>query len=206
MNMLSKPWFLAVLALVSMLGTNVVAFKLYWDELFPSRGQAIVVTREKPAAFSWGFSADEISQLELELKTRISSLDARQKSLSEYEGRLAADRAEIEEIKRQVELMRGQLMADVVKLEAEELKNLKTLAKTYSTLTPDAAVNIFDKLDDATVVKILFFMKTDTVGAILQEMSAGPRSTGDQVRRAASLSNMLRLFTDNTQNQAQQNI
>ncbi len=206
MNILSKPWFIAVLALASMLGTQAVAFKLYWDELFPSRGQAIVVTREKPPAFSWGFSADEISQLERELKGRIASLDARQQSLAEYESRLAADRAEIDDIKRQVELMRGQLMADVVKLEAEELKNLKILAKTYSTLTPQAAVNIFDKLEDATVVKILFFMKTDIVGAILQEMSTGPRANAEQIRRAASLSNMLRLFTDNTQNQAQQNI
>lgn len=200
MKILTKPWFIAILALVSMVGTQVVAFKLYWDELFPPREKALVVKRDEPQAFSWGFATDEIAELQLELKTRLSSLSVREQQLREYEARLKADRDEIEDVKRQVEVMRGRLLDDIVRLEADEQKNLKTLAKTYSTLTPDAAVSIFDKLDHTTVVKIMFFMKNDVVGAILQEMSTGPKANDDSIKRAAEISNMLRLFSENSPN------
>ena len=49
-------------------------------------------------------------------------------------------------------------------------------------------------------------MTSDTVGAILQEMATANGGVAEQVRRAAKISDMLRLFTDNTQNNLQQNI
>lgn len=199
MKILSRPWFIAVLALFLMIGTQFLALKIYWEELFPSGEQeAVVVTRKEPEAFHWGFSSEGIAQLEEELLSRIAALDAREETLDNYEQRLQSDRAEIEEIKAEVELMRDRLLEGVVKLEGDEQENLKRLAKTYATLDADATVNIFRELDDSTVVKILFFMKADTVGAILQEMATVNGGAGDQVRRAAKISDMLRLFTDTT--------
>ncbi|EDY82089.1 hypothetical protein VDG1235_1709 [Verrucomicrobiia bacterium DG1235] len=196
---------IALIALLLMLGTQFVALKLYWSELFPEpSAQALVVQREEPEPFQWGFASDYINQLESELHSRIAALDAREEELAAYEARLGADRAEIEEIKTQVELMREHLLEGVVKLESDETENLKRLAKTYATLTPDATVNIFRELEDATVVKILFFMKADTVGAILQEMATANGGVAEQVRRAAKISDMLRLFTDNTKDNLQQ--
>lgn len=207
MQILSKPWFLAVLGLILAIGTQFVALKVHWEELFPEKKhKALVVTREEPQAFTWGFSSDAILQLQRELEDRISALDLREQNLASYESRLQSDRAEIEDIKAQVELMRNELMEGIVKLEGDEQENLKRLAKTYATLTPEASVNIFRELDDSTVVKILFFMKSDTVGAILQEMATANGGVAEQVRRAAKISDMLRLFTDNTQNNLQQNI
>ncbi len=199
MQMLTKPLVIALIALVLMVGTQFVALKMYWAELFPEPSTtALVVTREKPKPFEWGFASEYISQLERELHERIMLLDSREQELVAYEARLGADRAEIEEIKDQVELMREHLLEGVVKLEADEVENLKRLSKTYATLTPDATVNIFRELDDATVVKILFFMKSDTVGAVLQEMATANGGVAEQVRRAAKISDMLRLFTDNS--------
>ncbi|MDQ8182344.1 hypothetical protein [Pelagicoccus sp. SDUM812005] len=195
--MLSKPLVIALLALVLMVGTQFVALKMYWTELFPEpQATALVVKREEPKPFEWGFASEYISQLERELHKRIMMLDAREEELNAYEARLGSDRAEIEEIKKEVELMRENLLEGVVRLEADEVENLKRLAKVYATLTPDATVNIFRDLDDATVVKILFFMKSDTVGAVLQEMATANGGIAEQVRRAAKISDMLRLFTD----------
>lgn len=197
MQMLSKPLVIALLALVLMVGTQFVALKMYWTELFPEpQATALVVKREEPKPFEWGFASEYISQLERELHKRIMMLDAREEELNAYEARLGSDRAEIEEIKKEVELMRENLLEGVVRLEADEVENLKRLAKVYATLTPDATVNIFRDLDDATVVKILFFMKSDTVGAVLQEMATANGGIAEQVRRAAKISDMLRLFTD----------
>lgn len=207
MQILSKPWFIAVVGLLLAIGTQLVALKLSWSELFPEqKHKAVVITREEPEAYEWGFSSDYITQLKEELENRLVALEVREQELDDYKGRLEADRLEIEDIKKQVELMRDELMDGVVKLEADEQENLKRLAKTYATLTPDAAVSIFKELDDSTVVKILFFMKTDTVGAILQEMATANGATADELRRAAKISDMLRLFTDNTKNNLQQNI
>ena len=201
--MLNKPIVLAVLALVLMLGTQFVALKLSWDQLFPEPTKKVkVVTRSEPEPFQWGFASDTISKLEDELRQRIAELDAREAELVSYEARLGADRAEIEEIKNQVELMREHLLEGVVKLEEDEKENLKRLARTYAILDPEATVSIFSELDDATVVKVLFFMDSETVGGVLEQMVAG----GDvqQIKRAAKISDMLRLFTDNTENNLQQ--
>lgn len=205
MNMLSKPLALAVLALVLMLGTQFVALKLYWTELFPEPKNAVtMVTREEPEPFEWGFASDFIVSLEDELRQRIAALETREAELAAYEARLGADRAEIEEIKNQVELMRESLLEGVVKLEADEKENLKRLAKTYAILDPRATVSIFNELDDSTVVKILFFMDSETVGAVLEEMVTANGNGSEQVKRAAKISDMLRLFTDNSKNNLQQ--
>lgn len=209
MQMLTKPFVIAIIALVLMVGTQFVALKLYWKELFPEPdNHAVVVTREEPEAFQWGFASEYINELEMELHSRIAALDSRKEELVAYEERLVADRAEIDEIKAQVEQMREHLLEEVVKLEASETENLKRLAKTYAVLTADATVAIFRELDEATIVKILYFMKADTVGAILQEMATAtgtpPDQAREQVRKAAKISEMLRLFMDTSKDNLQQ--
>lgn len=202
MKILNKPIVLALLALVLMLGTQFMALKMYWVELFPEPNNKVtMITREEPEPFEWGFASDYITNLEDELRQRIASLDARNDELQAYEARLTADRAEIEEIKNQVEMMREHLLEGIVKLEADEKDNLKRLAKTYAILDPESAVKIFNELDDSTVVKVLFFMDSETVGGVLEQMVDG--GDAQQVKRAAKISDMLRLFTDNSQNNLQ---
>jgi len=196
---MSAPWFLAVLALVIMLGTQFAAFKIYWDELFPKSHEVLVIKRDDPSPLNWSFSSDEIVRLREELEKRLAEVENREGELAEFDARLQADREEIETIKENVELMRQTLMEDIVRLEDAESRNLRNLAKTYAELEPEAAVSIFNELDDDTVVKIMFFMKPETVGLILQEMATQQGQQG-LVKRAAKLSDMLRLFKDETQN------
>lgn len=193
-DLLGKPWLLAILALVLMLGTQFAALKLYWHDLFPKETSTPVhvVKRSEPEAIQWGFSSDGLNRLKGELELRLSMLELKEEELAAYETRLKSDRIEIEEIKKQVEMMRDTLLEDIVRLEESEAKNLKILAKTYSELEPDATVKIFAQMDDAMVVKILFFMKSQQVGGILQEMAVAQENP----KRAAKISDMLRLFTD----------
>lgn len=194
-GMISKPWFLAVLAIVCTVGTQFVALKLSWEELFPPSPEVLLLKRDAPSPLKWSFSSEEIGRMKKELDRRLEAQAKKEKRLAEYEARLIADKAEIEDIKNSVDLMRQTLLADVVKLEATEIQNLKALSKTYSSIESESAVNIFAELDDSTVTKILFFMKSDVQAAILQQM-AGTRGS-ELVQRAARLSDMLRLFTDN---------
>ncbi len=196
-GLISKPWFLAVLAIVCMLGTQFVALKLSWNELFPPSPEVLLIKRDDPSPLKWSFSSEEIVRMKKELDERIQAVERKEQKLVDYEARLVADRAEIEDIKNSVDLMRQTLLSDIVKLEAAEVVNLKNLSKTYSSIEPASAVNIFAELDDSTVTKILFFMKSDIQAAILQQMADEGGRNGELVQRAAKLSDMLRLFTDN---------
>ena len=120
-------------------------------------------------------------------------------NLVSYEARLQSDRIEIEEIKAEIERMRDTLMKDIVEIEAWEGKNLKGLADTYGNLDPEATVSIFKELDDTTVAKILRFMKPATIGDILQEMAQQGGGNEAMIKRAAKLSNILRLSRDDLQ-------
>lgn len=207
MSILTKPWSIALLALLLSVGTQLVALKVYWSELFPEQtSEVLLVKRDDPKPLRWGFDSDSINSLERELKTRLDFLEIRAGELASYEERLKADREEIDSIKEQVERMRDELMQGVVKLENSEQENLRNLAKTYTTLSPEAAVSIFEQLDDPTVVKIMYFMKYETVGSILEEMATSNGGNEDQIKRAAKISDMLRLFTNNTTNNLQPNI
>lgn len=195
-RLLSAPWFLAVMALLIMLGTQFAAFKIYWEELFPAPEKVVLVKREEPAPLHWGFSSEEIMQLKEELETRLMDVEAKERELQDYEARLKVDKEELEDIKSNVEAMRESLFSSIVRLEETEVKNLKTLAKTYAFLEPAATVNIFKELDDPTVVKILYYMKQETVGNVLQEMAVG--GDPELIQRAARLSDLIRLFSEET--------
>ena len=61
-------------------------------------------------------------------------------------------------------------------------------------LTPKAAVTIFREMDDTMVVKLLALMKPDVVGAIFEEISKQSASDPALAKRAAQLSERLRLI------------
>lgn len=195
-KLITKPWFLATLALVIMLGTQAGAFYLYWSELVPHRKDILLIKREDPEDLIWSFSSKDLVQLKVELEGRLSAVESKEADLASYEARLESDRAEIEATKTEVERMRDSLMDEILKVEGWEKKNLKTLAATYSNLDPNAAVSIFNELDDSTVAKIMRSMKSNVVGDILQEMAMQGGGNESLIKRAARLSNLLRLFTD----------
>ena len=81
-----------------------------------------------------------------------------------------------------------------IAINTDEAKNLRSLAQTYSTLTPHAAVAIIREMDDTTVVKILSLMKPDVVGPIFEEMAGASGGDTSLAQHAAVLSDKLRLM------------
>jgi flagellar motility protein MotE (MotC chaperone) len=93
--------------------------------------------------------------------------------------------------------MRKEIADRVIEINTDELKNLRTLAQTYANLTPKGAVAIIREMDDVTVVKILSLMKSDVVAPIFEEMSKTAAIDAPLARRAATLSEKLRLMKAN---------
>ena len=91
----------------------------------------------------------------------------------------------------------GYSVAEILQeLDGAEVKNLKTLAQTYSAMNPSAAVAILRELDEDTAVKILSTMKVDRVGPILGEMAKTADRPGEDSmpKRAARITDKLRLL------------
>jgi len=141
---------------------------------------------------------DVTSRAVSELKLAKDQLAVREAALLEQQKRMEFGRLELERTRADIDLMRKQVevyLAEAkglsVKARAEvtvnELKNLKMLAQTYSTMSPKSTVAIMLQMDESSAVKILALMKVDVVAGIFEEM--GKQAAGDPLmaKRAAKL-------------------
>jgi flagellar motility protein MotE (MotC chaperone) len=161
------------------------------------RRQHVAAAAEKVAARraqGWDFWTVEVQNLESELKDQKLGLQKRADELNQREASIAAERRELERIRGEVQAMRQEIDDRVIAIKADENHNLRTLAQTYSNLNAQAAVAILREMDDITVVKILSLMKSDKVADIFAEMAATPTADGTLAKRAAVLSDKLRLM------------
>jgi len=161
-------------------------------QLLTARSAAISAKPKKEKG--WDFWTIEIENLSNELKEQKAVLQKRAELLDQREQRLAAQQKELATMRGEIEGLRNEISEKVIAIREDEAKNLRALAQTYTNLTPRAAVSIIRELDDITAVKILSLMKPDVVGPIFEEMSKTTGADGPLARRAAILSEKLRLM------------
>jgi len=191
----SNPVVVIVLGLVLGVGTGVAYFKKMAAPLI-AHARAARTTKvhvEKPDA-PWDFWTTEIDNLSSELKDAKLSLKKREDEVTAREARLVAERQELTKQRQELETMRTEISARIGEIQADEVKNLKSLANLYSNLTPKATLTIFKEMDDLTVVKLLSLMKTDVVSPLFEEMGKEAASDPALAKKAAALSEKLRLF------------
>lgn len=145
-------------------------------------------------AQGWDFWTIEIDNLAAELKEEKARLAKQAEQLAQRAARVAAEQQELDKVRASIEAMRREIGERVIEINADEAKNLRALSQTYANLSPKAAVAIIRELDDLTAVKILSLMKADVVGPIFEEMSKTAADDGTLARRAAVLSEKLRLL------------
>lgn len=192
MKLLANPLLVVLLGMLLGVGTGLGVF---WRE---AKALAVAVRLQQQAAEEperpekpWDFWTLEIESLAAELRDGKAALQQRAEQIAAREERLAADQRELEKTRRQIESLRAELDASRILFDAEETKNLKNLAKSYSELSPQAAVGILQKTDEDTAVKILHLMKSDVVSPILQVMGAS--ADPELAQLAADLTERLRL-------------
>jgi len=199
MNILTKPWFAAVLIVLLQPAVSVFLVLKSSSAIIASlaaqTGTAPAAElRPREARAPWDMWTPEIERLAQELKTQRDGLKEREQAVLQREARLEAEAAELARTRKDIESQRAEITQLLTVVGTDELKNIKSLAQTYSNLTPKAAVAIFSEMDDPTVVKILSMMKADAVGPIFEEMSKDKSEKNNQAQRAASLSERLRLM------------
>lgn len=192
---LQSPLVASVLGLVLSIGTGVFFSA---RALGPLLERAAVVPVKKPEAElkqrGWDFWTIEIDNLSNELKEERARLRKQSELLDLRAARVTAEEKELAKVRGDIDHLRKEIADKVIEISADESKNIRTLSQTYANLTPRAAVAIFKEMDDTTAVKILSLMKAETVGPIFEEMAKSAGADGSLARRAALLSEKLRLM------------
>lgn len=193
-----------VTAATGLLLSVAVGVYLFWRTAQPLVAQIIAQRAQAAAAAApkkekgWDFWTIEIENLSNELKEERARQKKEAELLDQREARIAAEQKELANMRGEIEGLRQEIAQKVIAIREDEAKNLRSLAQTYTNLSPRAAVAIVRELDDVTAVKILFLMKPDVVGPIFEEMSKTTGSDGTPLsRRAAVLSEKLRLMKAN---------
>lgn len=141
----------------------------------------------------WDFWTIEIENLASELRDERARLQHESEQIDQRNARLANEQQQLAALRRQLEQMQKEISDRVVEIREDEKKNIRSLALTYTSLTPRAAIALIRELDDVTVVKILSQMKPDVIGPIFEEMSRETTDSDNLALRAAVLSEKLRL-------------
>jgi flagellar motility protein MotE (MotC chaperone) len=139
---------------------------------------------------SWEFHNLELEQLVADLKQEKAALAERKSQLDELAARLQAEQLELNAVTQSVHQLQRELDQTLVRVAEEETANLKKLARVYSAMSPEGAAGIMKQLEEATIVKIMAFMKETETAPILETLAA----LGDQESKlAATICERLRL-------------
>lgn len=194
---LTHPAAAAAIGLVISVGVGVGTVWPALTKLLEQAATQLAVPVAVPVEFKqkgWDFWTIEVENLAKELKAERDKQKKQAESLEQRAARIASEEKELAKVRTEVEGMRRQITERIIEITADEVKNLRTLASTYAGLTPKAAVAILKEMDDATVVKILSLMKPDVITPIFEEMSKGGTPESPLAKRAATISEKLRMM------------
>lgn len=155
-------------------------------------GTAMPPAREPLAADddpSWKFHNPDIDQWVAQIKSERDALAVREQQLKDWEARLAAESREIATVTQSVTRTQQEFDKRVVLFSDQEKDNVKKQLKLVADMTPDGAVAMMNEMPDDEVVRLLYSLKPDVSGAILDSMS---KLNADSARRAAALTDKIK--------------
>ncbi len=193
-KIIHNPAIIAALAVILGVTAGIVPLWRAGDRLVTQAMLTHVQKAKAGKVQGWDFWTIEVDNLASELKDEKARLKKQSELLDQRAARIAGEQQELDKVRTNIEGMRKEIAEKVIEIQADESKNLRALSQTYAALTPKAAVAIIREMDDMTVVKILSLMKPDVVAPIFEEMSKTSDREGLLSRRAAVISEKLRLM------------
>jgi flagellar motility protein MotE (MotC chaperone) len=193
-KIIHNPAIIAALAVILGVAAGIVPLWRAGDRLVTQAMLTHVQKAKAGKVQGWDFWTIEVDNLASELKDEKARLKKQSELLDQRAARIAGEQQELDMVRTNIEGMRKEIAEKVIEIQADESKNLRALSQTYAALTPKAAVAIIREMDDMTVVKILSLMKPDVVAPIFEEMSKTSDREGLLSRRAAVISEKLRLM------------
>lgn len=157
----------------------------YLEEIGPSAAQ-----RHEPII---GSQVGLVNELVSSLQAAQADLDSRSKELDRREADLLARIATFEKIRRETELLMGNLDDRMVQVNQNDLRSSKQLAGVYAKMDPAAAAQAFRNMDHERVAMVLSQMDGRSMATVL---NAAVTTMADGSQYVADWSEALRRLTD----------
>ncbi len=175
------------LSVISLTAVTVLGMMLY---------KKIQDEKKKPTVQIEGNSMYlEYSSMLDELKKQKEILNQKELLLDRQSDRINKLELELQVARKQLEKLQDETAVNITQMEENEKRNLRKLAKVYSSMDPEQAATIIARLDDDTIANILILMKERQAAKLLG-------SFGDQnaesKQRAALISKKIRTMTLST--------
>ena len=138
---------------------------------------------------SWKFHNPDIDQWVSQMKDEREALAVREQNLKEWEARLTAESREISAVTQAVSRTQAEFDKRVLQFTDQQKDNVKKQLKVIADMTPDGAVAMLNEMPDDEVARMLYSMKADVSGAILDAMS---KPGGALAKRAAVLTERIK--------------
>ncbi|MDX9703448.1 MAG: hypothetical protein RBU23_10440 [Candidatus Auribacterota bacterium] len=175
------------LSVISLTAVTVLGMMLY---------KKIQDEKKKPTVQIEGNSMYlEYSSMLDELKKQKEILNQKELLLDRQSDRINKLELELQVARKQLEKLQDETAVNITQMEENEKRNLRKLAKVYSSMDPEQAATIIARLDDDTIANILILMKERQAAKLLG-------SFGDQnaesKQRAALISKKIRTMVLST--------
>lgn len=177
MKLLSNIWVLTAIAFVLFAGT-LTGFWLSASKVKPQLPETMHTKEVDGAAVAalWNTQTGHVEEMVEELKRRTQALDQQKAELEQMRERIDAEKLELTRIQKDISEQQATLDDMVTRIEAAEVKNLRSQATVYSNMDPEATIQVFKTMDDVSVAKLLYFMNSDSQSAIFAALIEDPES------------------------------
>lgn len=138
---------------------------------------------------SWKFHNPDIDQWVAQMKDEREALAVREQQCKEWEARLAAESREVSAVTQAVTRTQAEFDKRILLFTEQQKDNVKKQLKVIADMTPDGAAAMLNEMPDDEVARLLYSMKADVSGAILDAMS---KPGGAAAKRAAALTERIK--------------
>jgi len=185
-RILQSPVTVGVAAALLFFGTMFAVLRTLPLGRLAAAAKTPLIAEDDP---SWKFHNPDIDQWVSQIKDERDALAVREQQLKEWEARLAAESREIAAVTQAVSRTQADFDRRVVLFTNQQKDNVKRQLKVIADMTPDGAAAMLDQMPDDEVARLLYSMKSDVSGAILDAMS---KSGGASAKRAATLTERIK--------------
>ncbi len=155
-------------------------------------GQVVIAAKATLTAEddpSWKFHNPDFDQWVSQIKNERDALAVREQDLKDWEARLAAESREIAAVTQAVTRTQDEFDKRVLTYNDQQKDNIKKQLKVIADMTPEGAAAMLNEMPDDEVAQMLYTMKADVSGAILDSMS---KLGGASTKRAAALTKRIK--------------
>ena len=186
-RLLTSVWMVVLLGTILFFGT--MFFLLDPSKLGTLAKSEETIVEARVTGASWEFVDPEVNRLVEELNQEKQLVAKQREELTQWAKRLQAEQAELSSVTQAVQQAQIEFDKNWLRFQAEEVKNVKRLAKTFSGMQPETAVKVMEQLGEDEMVKLLAVMKDDQVTTLLELIASKGE---EQAKRAAALAKRLR--------------